>query len=171
MNRALKDIFDKNYSPLCNYANAIVKDKHMAEDIVQTVFIQLWENEKIFQLETPEAYLLKCVRNKSINHLKRPQRKKEILMEVLPDIEKEEKRSLDEEEVIGLLHFFADKLPPKMRQVFLMSRQQGMSYQEIAQDLDVSIKTIENQMGSALKKLRILLQKHQYLPMLILFFQ
>lgn len=167
----LKDIFDKNYSPLCNYANAIVKDKHMAEDIVQTVFIQLWENEKIFQLETPEAYLLKCVRNKSINYLKRPQRKKEILMEVLPEIGKEEERNLnEEEEVMALFHFFADKLPPKMRQVFLMSRQQGMSYQEIAQDLDVSIKTIENQMGSALKKLRILLQKHHYLPMLILFF-
>lgn len=171
MNRALKKIFDENYSPLCNYANAIVKDKHMAEDIVQTVFIQLWENEKIFHLETPESYLLKCVRNKCINHLKRPQRKNEILMEVLPDIGKEEKQSLKDEDIMALLHFFADKLPPKMRQVFLMSRQQGMTYKEIAQDLDVSIKTIENQMGSALKKLRILLQKHHYLPMMILFFQ
>lgn len=170
MNNSLKHIFDKNYAPLCNYATAIIHDQHAAEDVVQSVFIQLWENEKLLHLGNPNSYLLKCVRYKCIDFLRIQGRKKEVLMHTLPDIGKEEKQNLKEEDILPLLNYFTAKLPPKMQKVFLMSRQQGMSYKEIAQELNVSPKTIENQMGTALKKLRILLKEHHYLPTLILFF-
>ena len=167
----LKEIFDNNYSALCNYAHTFVNDKHLAEDIVQSVFIQLWENQKIFQLKSPEPYLLKCVRYKCIDYLKKPNRKREMLTDNLPNLKTEEVSSLKEADILPMLHYFADKLPSKMRKVFLMSRQQGMSYKEIAAELNISIKTVENQMGSALKKLRVLLQEHHYLPTLLFFLQ
>lgn len=171
MKNNLKEVFETNYSPLCNYANTIIKDKHLAKDIVQSVFIQLWENQKIGQLTNPAPYLLKCVKYKCIDYLKQPSRKREILTDTLPDIRKEEVQSMKEADILPILHFFVDKLPAKMRQVFLMSRQQGMTYKEIAAELKISIKTVENQMGTALKKLRILLKEHHYLPILLSFFQ
>lgn len=170
MKNNLKDIFENNYSALCNYANTIIKDKHLAKDIVQSVFIQLWENQKIGQLKNPAPYLLKCVKYKCIDYLKQPSRKREILTDTLLDIRKEEFQSLQEADILPMLHFFVDQLPKKMRQVFLMSRQQEMTYKEIAVELNISVKTVENQMGTALKKLRILLKEHHYLPVLLSYF-
>ena len=167
---SLKNLFDNNYKALCNYAAVIIKDKHQAEDIVQNVFIQLWENDKIYKLQNPEPYLLKCVRFKCIDYLRGKKRKKEIPLETLPEIGFEQNHSLKEEEIAPLLSYFIAKLPPKMRQVFLMSRQQEMSYKDIASKLDISIKTVENQMGSALKKMRFFLREHNYLPALLIFF-
>jgi RNA polymerase sigma-70 factor (ECF subfamily) len=165
--KKLEELFHNNYAPLCNYAAAYLKDKHAAEDIVQAIFIQLWKNEKIFHLEEPTAYLIKCVRFKCIDFLRAKKKKREILMASLPEISQNENPSIEEEDVLSLLHFFAAQLPPKMQQVFLLSRQQGMSYKEIATHLDISAKTVENQMGAALKKLRILLKRYEYLSVLI----
>ena len=171
MSNKLKIIFNKNYAALCNYAASRVMDKHAAEDIVQSVFIQLWENDKILNLENPDTYLLKCVRFKCIDHLRSQKRKLETSQEKLPEIGHEEQQTLKEEDILPLLHYFASKLPPKTQRVFLMSRQQGMTYKEIAQELNISIKTIENQMGTALRKLRILLKEHHYLPVSIAILQ
>jgi len=171
MDNQLKKLFDKHYSPLCNYAATIIKDQHQAEDVVQSVFIQLWENKRIFELKMPERYLVKCVRFKCYDLLNSKHRKHEIFMEDLPDIGLEPTTHLKEEDIAPLLNFFISKLPPKMQQVFLMSRQQGMTYKDIAEELNVSAKTVDNQMGSALKKLRTFLRDHQYLPFLIILFQ
>lgn len=170
MANLLKEIFNKNYAALCNYAIRYISDRSTAEDIVQSVFVQLWENDKLVELENPDTYLLKCVRYKCIDHIRRRQKKLEVLLDKLPEIGSEEQQSLKEEDIVPLIHYFAAQLPPKTKRVFLMSRQEGMSYKEIAQAQNVSIKTIENQMGSALKKLRILLQQHHYLPVLFLLF-
>lgn len=165
----VKEIFDTNYSALCNYALVIVKDHHTAEDIVQTVFIQLWENDKLTQIKEPEPYLMRCVKYKCLDYLKKPSRKKEILLDALPEFVKKEDSSLKEEDIVPMLHYFADKLPPKMQKVFLMSRQQGFSYKEIAHELEISTKTVENQMSSALKKMRLFLQQYHYLSFLLFF--
>lgn len=164
----LKVIFDDNYNALCNYASAFVNDHSTAEDIVQTVFIQLWENEKIYQLAEPQAFLKKCVKYKCIDYTRSKKSRKEIPSEVLPELMKTETHSLSEEDVQATLQLFASQLPPKMQKVFLMSRVQGMSYAEIAAEQNVSVKTVENQMGVALKKMRELLRKHGYIPLLVL---
>jgi len=167
----LEEIFKANYSPLCNYATKFIDDKHLAKDIVQAVFIQLWEKDKLNNLDVPEPYLMNCVKYKCIDYLRSPNREKEILSEVLPDLRNEEILTLQEEDILPMMHYFADKLPEGMRKVFLLSRQGGMIYKEIANKLNISVKTVENQMGSALKKLRQLLRKHNYLPLLALFLQ
>lgn len=143
----------------------------MSEDLVQSVFIQLWENNKITQLDSPEPYLIKCVRYKCIDYLKTPFKKNAILSSDLPDIHIQTEYALEEKDILALLHFFADKLPPKMRQVFLMSRTNGLSYKEISEELDISVKTVENQMGAALKKMRSLLRDHHYLSLIAILLQ
>ncbi len=148
----VKEIIDQNYTALCNYSQVIVKDHHATEDIVQTVFIQLWEDQKITHLEDPEPYLIRCVKYKCLDYLNRPIRKREISSDTLPELIIEENPTFSEKDILPMLLFFADKLPPKMRQVFLLSRQGGKSYKEIANELNISVKTVENQMGSALKK-------------------
>jgi len=149
----------------------LVGDYHTAKDLVQTVFIQLWENQKIEEVEKLEPYLIKCVKYKCMDYLKQPQRKKEVFQTTLPELGSVEIQTFKEEDILPMLHFFADKLPPKMQKVFLMSRDQGLSYKEIAQSLDISIKTVENQMGAALKKMRVLLKKQHYLSISILLVQ
>jgi len=147
----------------------ILKDKHAAEDIVQSIFVQLWENDKIPSLENPEAYLLRCVKYKCIDYRRGARHRHELSFDDLPELLVESNLDLAEEDIIPILHFFAAKLPPKMQKVFLLSRTNGLSYKQIADQENISVKTVENQMGSALKKLRQLLIDHHYLSIILPF--
>lgn len=89
-------------------------------------------------------------------------------MDALPDINIEVHEDVDEENIDAILHYFASQLPDRMQQVFLLSRTQGLSYKEISSELDISVKTVENTMGAALKKMRDLLHKHHYWSLLSL---
>lgn len=171
MSNTLKEIFQSYYSPLCNYAYAIIRSKHSAEDIVQSIFIQLWEQNKIDHLIEPEPYLIRCVKYKCLDFLRHKKRRKEDFPEALPDISSSESALLKEEDILPMLHYFADKLPPKMRTVFLMSRKNELSYKEIAARLNISVKTVENHMGQALKKMRSFLKAHHYLSFFLFFLQ
>ena len=167
MSNTLKNIFDRFYSPLCNYANAFLSDKHASEDIVQSIFIQLWEKDKIQGLDNPEPYLLRCVKYKCIDYRRGATQKYEKRFDELPEPIAPVSSDLEEEDILPLLHLFAAQLPPKMQKVFLLSRTKGLSYKEIAEHENISIKTVENQMGSALKKLKQLLIDHHYLSILL----
>jgi len=147
----------------------MLTDKHAAEDIVQSIFVQLWEKDKIHSLENPEPYLLRCVKYKCIDYRRGARHKREQSYEYLPEPLVESNVDLAEEDILPLLHFFAAKLPPKMQKVFLLSRTNGLSYKQIAEQEDISVKTVENQMGSALKKLRQLLIDHHYLSIFLPF--
>lgn len=166
----LKQIFDDNYSALCNYANVFVGSYDQSEDIVQTVFIQLWSNNKIFDLEDPTPYLLRCVKYKCMDYLKLRKPVTSLVEMDLPIIDMQQDLSFEEDNVEAIFAFLTAQLPKKTRQVFLMSRKQGMTYQEIAEELGVSPKTVENQMGNALRRMRDLLHKYNYLPGLLILF-
>ncbi len=168
MKKIFEEIFKRNYSPLCNYATAIIKDEHAAKDLVQGVFLSLWETNRLVNVEKPDAYILRCVKFKSIDFLKKQKKNKIDLLTELPDFTTETLTDLQEEDIIPLLHYFASKLPPKTRKVFLMSRQDGLSYKAIAEDLGVSTKTVENQIGFALKKMRLLVRDYNLLGTLFL---
>lgn len=166
MDTNFKQLFDENYAHLCNYASSLIRDKYTAEDLVQTVFVQLWQKGKWEQLEHPEPYLLNCVKFKCIDFLRSKKNKKEVLLTELPEAETYQEQAPSDEEIKALLNYFASKLPPKMQEVFLMSRIRGMSYKEIALALDISEKTVENHMGAALKRLRLILKKHKQIVIL-----
>lgn len=163
----IKKIFTEYYSPLCNYATQIVKDNVVAEDIVQSLFVQLWESNKLETIEKPERFLLRSTKFKCIDFLRN--KKKEIHTPLVETVGVQENTisDLNEEDIEPLLHFFASKLPPKTKEVFLLSRTSNLTYKEIAKEKEISIKTVEAHMGKALKKMRLLLKDHDFFSLLL----
>ena len=163
MNNKIENIFHQYYSPLCNYATKIISDNTIAEDIVQGLFIQLWENKKLETIENIERFLLRATKYKCIDYLRTKRISIEISLENLPDIIYTENNHIQEEDIEPLLYYYTSKLPPKTREVFLLSRKSGLTYKEIANDLNLSIKTVENQMSRALRIMRELLKDNDLL--------
>ncbi|MEO0340147.1 MAG: RNA polymerase sigma-70 factor [Bacteroidota bacterium] len=152
-----KQLFDNYYEALCNYANAFINDPMAAEDLVQNLFLQLWERKKFRRIEKIERFLIRSLKFKCIDYLRSKKKVSTLeLDEKMPILQAKE--DLTEEDILPLLHFYAALLPPKTREVFLLSRTKGMRYQDIATHLDISVKTVENQMGRALSILRKLLK-------------
>lgn len=135
----------------------MVRDKEAAEDLVQEVFLKFWNRaESLPENLNAKAYLYKSVRNSSLNHLDLT--RKNLPLDAQMGEKMENSLSSDSGllagEVETSIHRALEELPPACRHVFLLSRNEELSYKEIAETLDVSIKTVEAQMSKALKVLR-----------------
>lgn len=149
-------IFREFFKPLVWHAYKYLKNLEQAKDIVHNAFVKVWEKKD--ELDTDKnikSYLFLAVSNLCINYLR--DNKKNISIEQVPQIRKETEKSSDwleysevEEKIIRTL----DKLPAKTREIFLMSRDLNMKNQQIADNLNVSIKTVEAAITKALKELR-----------------
>ena len=161
-------LFRELYGPLTQYAYSFVLDHAIAEDIVQDVFVRIWEKHATV-IESPQAraYLYRAVRNTCFNHLGS---KKKIQLHSLSDMDPAEQDSLTwtvteepaEEDIPNyrdLLKKGIEQLPEKCREVFLLSRTGKLSNQEIADQLGISIKTVNNQTWKAMKLLRSFVHK------------
>ena len=169
MNKTFENIFHHYYSPLCNYAAKIIKEDGVVEDIVQNVFISIWESGKFNKIDNHEGFLLRAVKYKCIDYLRLKKITSDIPLETISELTPPKTSSdIAEEDIEPLLHFFASKLPPKTREVFLLSRKSGMTYKEISVELDISVKTVENQMGRALRILRKVLKDYDILMLLLI---
>ncbi len=167
-----EDLFKSHYDELCAYANKYLADIDAAEETVQSLFVKLWENRNDITIDkSPKSYLYTATRNACFNqlrHLKVKEEYKEHNKRVL----ELSNYSVDEEyqatELDEKIKKSIAALPEGRRKVFFLSRFEGMKYKEIAEKLQISIKTVENQMGSALKHLKNDLSA--YLTMLIFLF-
>jgi RNA polymerase sigma-70 factor (ECF subfamily) len=159
----IQNLFNQFYSPLCNYATKIISDSTIAEDIVQDLFVQLWENEKLEKIKNTERFLLRATKYKCIDYLRTKRINSEIPIENLPEIIYTENKEINEEDIEPLFYYYTSKLPPKTREIFLLSRKSGLTYKEIANDLNISVKTVENQMSRALRIMRDLLKDNELL--------
>ena len=151
-------LFQLHYRALCATAFRIVQDKEIAEDIVQDVFYKLWVKRESLHINTSlKAYLIQSTINRSINYTKKYNntlsRELHFGMETSNDANTTE-QALDFKETSGKVEAAIKALPPACRSVFVLSRYENLSYKEIARDLDISVKTVENQMSKALKHLR-----------------
>lgn len=162
--RQFQIVFEKYYSSLCNYAFSFLKDTIACEDIVQEIFIKIWENRPdLIASDTVRFYLFTAVRNNCITQLRKE--KKGVLVEFTdqdggdaaegPPIFREEGAA--QKDYSSLLAEGIRRLPPKCREVFILTRSSNMTYQQTADSLGISIKTVENQVGKALKLLRVYL--------------
>ncbi|HWK56628.1 MAG TPA: RNA polymerase sigma-70 factor [Parapedobacter sp.] len=165
---AFEEAFKSNFKALHAYAHTVLQDELMAEEIVQTVFLKLWENRDRMSIHTSlRAYLYKSVYNESLNYLKHKKVQRKYMEEAMV-----EHRQRQADEVVGdgelrrQLHAALQRLPEKCRTVFQLSRFEELRYQEIADRLDISVKTVEAHMGKALKLLRMRLA--DFLPLLII---
>jgi len=168
---AYNQLFESSYSSLCNYAYAIVKDYDEAEDIVQGVFVNFWNNENKEEIEAKaKHYLVRAVKFKCIDYQRKEivRRKHEKETLHVTDIWEEEEES-ENTRLKDTLMLAISELPEKTRAVFMMSKLDGMSYKEIAEDLEISPKTVENQMGRAFRHLREKLANYKELLAFLLF--
>jgi len=151
-------LFKQNHGDLCRRAYTFVRDQDTAKDIVQEVFLKLWKNrDDIEWSESLRSYLYKATTHASLNYLKSHKRKQEIHTQIhlssrLSTDETSETIHLNE--IQHKVQQAIDYLPPKCKVIYLLSRQEGLRYHQIAEQLDISVKTVENQMGIALEKLR-----------------
>lgn len=141
---------------LCVYANSLINDKSVAEDIVQNVFVRIWEKRKNLKTHfSIKSFLYRSVYNEFIDQNRK--RKSVTALEkkyidALGNIVKEDNDAL--EKLFSMVQKEIQKLPPKCRMIFLLSKKEGLSNIEIAEHLDLSIKTIESHITKAFSILR-----------------
>lgn len=152
---AFEALFRAYYRPLCAFAMGYLKDPDKAEDLVQDLFFRLWsDREKVNITGSVKAYLFTSVRNRSLNAVKAGPRVRSLIEEVDGSVQEEERSEDEHSERIARVRSAIESLPEERRKVFKLSRYEGLKYHEIAERLDISVKTVENQMGKALKTLR-----------------
>ena len=156
-------LFKAHYSRLCNYSFGIVRQQHVAEDVVKDFFVKLWENRVGLNIKTSLfSYMMRSVYNGSINYLRRHKsketyieedKKAELMIEIVEDIEHPLSK-LFLSEVQEIFSETVEKLPGKCREIFLLSRNEGLSHKEIARNLHISENTVKVQIYNALLVLK-----------------
>ncbi len=167
-----EELFRANYGSLCSYANKFLEDVDASEEVVQEMFYKLWTNRDSLSITSSiKSYLFRAVRNSCLNVIKHVDIREEYKAYNEQDIKNKE-NSFEEEivatELEQRINEAIDKLPVERRRVFIMSRYDGLKYKEIAEKQGISIKTVENQMGKALKFLREELADYMPLAILVL---
>jgi RNA polymerase sigma-70 factor, ECF subfamily len=168
--RTLEVLFKDHFTGLCQFAMGYVKDYEAAKEIVQDAFVNLWEKRETIDLSKPvKSYLSTSVRNKCLNYL-RDHKKFSTDLLALENISLEAMFSqpdkLVESDIRAQIAGAMDELPEKCREIFRLSRYQNMKYQQIADELQISVKTVETQMSKALQHMRQRLA--EYLPAAVL---
>ena len=168
---AFEMLFRTYYQPLCRYAYSFLQDKEGAEEIVQSTFLMVWEKRDTLAIRTSvKPYLYAMVRNACLNVLKHEKIKQKHAGEELAVAD----RSYDSvsqmvasNELEYKIKAALERLPEQCRMVFKLSRFEELKYAEIAEQLNISVKTVENHMGKALKIMRE--QLKDYLPLIMVF--
>lgn len=163
-------IFRSLYEELCSYAHYFLRDVAASEEVVQDLFVNLWNRRESVDLQPSiKSYLYRSVRNRCYNVIKHQEVKDRYRTEQMSSLSAREGIPNDGGELNELqerINKAIAELPPERQKIFVMSRFEDLKYKEIAEELKISIKTVENQMGKALKHLR--LQLADYMPLLIL---
>lgn len=157
---AFRQFYDIYYHRLLNFAFYFLESSVAAEEVVSTVFISLWKKRKeLTKIKRIEAYIFSSTKNKSYNYLRDNKRLiqfKDIDAEgdfLVPEFENPE-TDLISKELRNKIIEIIEELPPKCKMIFTLIREDGLKHKEVAELLDISIKTVEVQMGRALSKIR-----------------
>src|ERR1700754_108679 len=167
-----EQVFKSHFKSLHSYACTIMRDPMPAEEIVQNIFLKLWEKkEEITIKENISVYLYRAVHNESLNYLRHRKVRSAYQSYAMRQHKQTEQEKPAEKVVMKelekKLEVALHELPEQCRTIFQMSRFEDLKYREIADRLGLSVKTIENQMGKALKLLRLKLV--DFLPTILLF--
>ena len=168
-NEAFRFLFQKYYSRLLGYAIRFVQEREIAEDIIQEVFISFWEKRHLLKSISLSSLLFCMVRNASINYLKQKVLVEKYPIEFIENIDGEEKLytldfalSADEEtlyeELKKRIQEALSILPERSREIFLLSRFNGLKNKEIASKLDISTTAVEKHISKSLKKISLYLK-------------
>lgn len=151
-------LFKLFYKPLCHYANKFLRDMDIAEEIVQEFFYNYWKNRQTMNIQISiKSYMYRAIRNNSLKYLEHlavvkkyeNNYKETNLVEASIDVD-----SLELEELNEIIEATLNELPERCSQIFKLSRFEGLKYNEIAEKLSISVKTVEANMGKALQLFR-----------------
>lgn len=176
-NISFEDTYLTYFSKMKYFAKEYVVSDEDAENIVQDVFLELWEKREALTMHTNLiAFLFTAIKNRCLNHL----RHKTIIQDTASQLQEEymltlrmnldslevfDQNLFSEQDIEKIITRALNSLPEKCREIFIMSKIEGKKQQEIASELNVSVNTVETQMGIAYKKLRVELK--DYAPLLL----
>ena len=165
---AFRKVYEQFFSPLCIYAVKYVRDASEAQDIVQDVFLKIWENAERLELTSSiQHYLFASVRNGCLNYLKSLQiedRNNRKYMEAY--IESQNVDMVDDEELLARIRQVLDELPEKCREVCLLRFVEGCKYAEIAARLDMNENTVKAQLHRGMERLKQAFATYDYVLVL-----
>ncbi|WP_163715274.1 RNA polymerase sigma-70 factor [Mangrovibacterium lignilyticum] len=163
--KAFSELFNRYYSGLCLFAYGLLDDDQKTRELVQEVFVQLWEKRQQIWVHTSvKSYLFRAVKNQLINWINH----KKVEQKYLDKLASDEKDSQVDQYFVEVdlhqkIEASIESLPPKRKEIFKLSREDELTYREIADRLGISVKTVETQMGLALKHLREDLKEYRHL--------
>lgn len=155
---AYKELFVAFYKPLQQFANSFVRSRELAEEIVSDVFIKIWESRaEIESISNLKVYLYVSIKNTSLKYLLKQHRQVAISIDEL-DVELESFSRNPEElmltaEMMNKIQETVNELPPRCKMIFKLIKEDGLRYKEVAEILNISVKTIDNQLAIALRKI------------------
>jgi RNA polymerase sigma-70 factor (ECF subfamily) len=154
---AFEKLFTFYCQPLLNFARRYVKDTHIAENIVQDIFVKIWQNRTQLDPSSDiKIYLYTAVKNRSYKYLRHLDVERRAIEN--PNLASQSLKTpedeMDEKEIMVTINKAIEELPEKARLIFSMNRFDNLTYKEIARIQDISVKTVETHMGRALKFLR-----------------
>lgn len=148
-------LFVRYYSRLCCYVYRLLGEKEDAEDVVQDLFLTLWNNRSKMEIEeNVSAYLYKMAKNLALNHIRTKANYRSLLENQQDTLSYYEENQLETEEFRIILYDCIDRLPERCKEVLLLHRVKGLKQKEIADQLSISVKTIKNQIWSSLQKIK-----------------
>ncbi len=151
---AFKEIFNIYYSRLCLYVEKLVNRKDIAEEIVQTIFLKIWENRtKIIIKISLKSYLFKSVHNHALKYL-HSKKLEEAFLVYNKELLEKSNLDLPNTELTEAINRSIDELPEKCKEIFILSRFEHLKHLEIAEKLGISAKTVEMQIRNANIKLK-----------------
>lgn len=155
--KAFEEFFHFYYGYLCTYACRFVVHENIAEEIVQDFFVKFWEKRNQIIIENSvKNYIFRSVKNGCLNYIQHNNIKSKFAQHFISDQQKMhfDSNSFLEIELAKKIEESIESLPEKRKEIFKLSREQGLKYREIAQKLNISLKTVETHMGLAIKSLR-----------------
>ncbi len=164
--KAFQYFFEKYYTDLCNFVNIYLNDRILAEEIVQDIFVYFWENKSRLELNrSVKAYLFSASKFRSLKEIRNQNTKEKMLAEIGKTnsgyFSEDNELFFDPVQFRSVLHSAIEQLPLKCKEIFLLSKNENLGNKDIAAKLNISVKTVENQMTIALKKLRTYLEPYR----------
>ncbi len=157
---AYEYLFNEYYDWLCNYIFKLSGDRSMSKDVVQETLVRLWEKKQEITIKgSLKGYLFKSCHNQFLQQIRKEKRLPDLLDRIRWDTIYNTYFEQKEEDVhtkaaMFRLEELIDKLPPRCKEIFIMNKLERRKYREIAEDMGISIKTVENQMSKALRIIR-----------------
>lgn len=159
--QAFKILFEKYYSGLIGFGQYLLKDRETSRELVQEIFLTLWEKRKVLIIESPKAYLFSAMNNKALNVLRHQKIVRAMENELLSDQQQTYLLTENQPFIREAIQKAIDELPERAKECFILTQVDGLSVREAADQLSITAKTVENHLARSRHLLQKKLKKYR----------